>query len=120
MERLCESGSLPAGKQVSSHVNKKASHKHVKGFAHTEGLEPSTLGAEIRYSIQLNYVCLRCMNTPYLINSYATASLTLLAASLSTTAEVTFKSDSSIILAPSSAFVPWSLTIIGISIPPTL
>ena len=26
-------------------------------YAHSEGFEPSTLGAEIRYSIQLNYEC---------------------------------------------------------------
>lgn len=27
-------------------------------FVHPEGFEPSTLGAEIRYSIQLNYGCI--------------------------------------------------------------
>lgn len=30
---------------------------NAKALVHPEGFEPSTLGAEIRYSIQLNYRC---------------------------------------------------------------
>ncbi len=48
-------------------VKLKIPHKSLicKGLADiivtTEGFEPSTLGAEIRYSIQLNYVA-KCQN----------------------------------------------------------
>ncbi len=34
----------------------------MQGLVHSEGFEPSTLGAEIRYSIQLNYECNYSLN----------------------------------------------------------
>ena len=54
----------------------------------------------------------------YESNYKAKASLTLSAASLRITAETTFNPDSLMILAPSSAFVPWSLTMIGTEMSP--
>lgn len=38
--------------------NKKSPNFRLSFCVQTEGFEPSTLGAEIRYSIQLNYVCI--------------------------------------------------------------
>ena len=42
------------GKKLSQ---KKASYKLQEALVHSRGFEPPTLGAEIRYSIQLNYEC---------------------------------------------------------------
>ena len=92
-------------------------------FVHPEGFEPSTPRAEIWYSIQLNYGCLfqfaisrvqltiiECFITGicqlYSANCQESTSLTLVAASFNRMADATLRPDSSIILAPSSAFVP--------------
>lgn len=43
-------------KEISSENDKKERDLIFEKKVTTEGLEPSTIGAEIQYSIQLNYV----------------------------------------------------------------
>jgi len=58
------------------------------------------------------------LNRSIVPSCYASTSPTSLAASSSLMAETTFRPDSSMIWAPSSALVPWSLTMIGTFISP--